>query len=107
MPYDPPVQLSLDEYVAFLVFLAVVIGLLFWWLRRRERQTRDLFFSQFDPQDLRMSPFRIGLVYRVVSSTGDGVIVVPIWDEDRPVDAPKEISLSEEALVPFDRNRFS
>ena len=106
MSQDPLVPLGLDAFVAFLAGVAGVMGLVFWGLRRRERKARDLFFSRFDPQDLRASPYRIGLVYRLVSSTGDGVIVVPVWDLDREVEDPQEIRLSQRDLVPFDRDRF-
>ena len=106
MMQEPLISLSLEGYLAFYALLAVVIAVMLWVMKMRERRTREDFLHQFDVAELRMSPYKIGIVYRVVSETEAHVTVVPIWDGKSPVRNGKETILERSVLTPFDRNRF-
>ena len=106
MPEDSLVPISLDGYVAFFGVLAVVIVVLFWHQRRKEKQARNQFFRQFDTSELRMSPHQIGLVYRVMDRGGNLVSVVPIWRGTSEIVDAKEQTLNASQLIPFDEARF-
>ena len=103
---DRPVDLTLTEYIVFMAVIALVLALLIRGMAKRERRARKLFFSLYHPTELRMSPYRIGLVDRLISETGETAQVLPIWDRDKEIESPKEISLPVGDLVPFDPDRF-
>lgn len=98
--------ISLEGYVAFFGVLAVVIAALFWRLQRNERQARKQIFRKFEVSELRMSPFQLGLVYRVIDTDENSVTVVPIWRGKSQVVDAKEQTLDASQLIPFDENRF-
>lgn len=106
MREDALVPISLDGYVAFFGVLAVVIAILFWHLRRKERQARKRFFREFESSELKMSPYQIGLVYRAINRDGSLVSVVPIWRGKSEIVDAKEQILDASQLIPFDEARF-
>jgi len=103
---DPLVPLSLSGFAAFFAVLAVIIGGLLWYLHLKEKKVREQFFSQFDTAQLRMSPYKIGIVYRLVSVAEAEVVVIPVWDGKVQVENGKEQNLSPDVLIPFDESRF-
>ncbi|WP_298971636.1 hypothetical protein [uncultured Roseobacter sp.] len=106
MPEHDLVPISLDGYVAFFGALIVVIAALFWYLQRKERQARKQFFSKFEDAELRMSPYQIGLVYRVTNTDENAVSVVRIWRGKSQVVDAKQQTLDASQLIPFDETRF-
>ena len=105
-PEDALVPISLDGYVAFFGVLAVVTVVLFWHQQRKERHARKQFFSKFEASELKMSPYQVGLVYRVISREGESVSVVPIWRGKSEIVDAKEQTLDASQLIPFDEARF-
>lgn len=101
------IELSLGAYVAFYAIVAAVILALFWHLQRRDRRARMRFLSQYDESQLRMSPYKIGLVYQLVSATESDAVVVPIWDGKSKVENGEKRQLPIGDLIPFDGSRFS
>ncbi|MEM8536537.1 MAG: hypothetical protein AAGF56_01615, partial [Pseudomonadota bacterium] len=79
MSDDALVPISLDGYIAFFGVLAALIAVLFWHQQRNDSQERKQFFSKFEASELKMSPYQVGLVYRVMDRNGNSVSVVPIW----------------------------
>lgn len=106
MPDNALVPVSLDGYVAFFGVLAVVIVVLLWHQQRRERYARLQFFRKFEASELKMSPYQIGLVYRVVGRDQKTVSVVPIWRGKSEIVDAKEQTLDASQLIPFDEARF-
>ena len=53
-----------------------------------------------------MSPYQIGLVYRVVGRDKDSVSVVPIWLGKSEIFDAEEQTLEASRLIPFDEARF-
>lgn len=106
MPKAALVQLSLEAYLIFFGLLAVIIGVMYWLLQRGQRQARDQFFQQFESSELRMSPYRIGLVYRIVGTENEEIAVIPIWDGKSRVANGKERRVTLDELIPFDSSRF-
>ncbi|APX13432.1 hypothetical protein [Tateyamaria omphalii] len=106
MSEDPPVPLTLEGYLLFFGVLLVLIVVLFWWLQKHEKRARDSFFAQFDPSELRMSPHKVGLVFKVVRADGDIVIVQPVWDGKAAILNGKEARLTAVQVMPFDASRF-
>ncbi len=106
MPEDALVPISLDGYIAFFGVLAVVIAVLFWHHHRKERQARKQFFRKFEASELKMSPYQIGLVYRVIDRDGKSVSAVPIWRGKAEIIDAKEQTLDASQLIPFDEARF-
>ena len=100
------VQLSLEGYVAFFACIALIIGLIYWFLQREERRGRELYLDQFEFTELRMSPYKVGLVYQVVASKKNEVTVRPIWDGKSRVVGGTEMTVAADKLIPFDKGRF-
>ena len=107
MPEDALVPISLDGYIAFFGVLAVVIAFLYLHRQRRERNARKQFFSKFEVSELRMSPYQIGFVFRVLGKDGKSVSVVPIWRGKSEIVDAEEQTLDTSQLIPFDEARFS
>ncbi|MBN7783651.1 hypothetical protein JYP51_01890 [Ponticoccus gilvus] len=98
--------ISLDGFVAFFAVLAIIMAVLFWALRRKQTAARKQFFSQFEESELRMSPYEIGLVYKVTGRTEETVSAVPIWRGKAPIANGKEMEMAPDRLIPFDETRF-
>ncbi|WP_299608842.1 hypothetical protein [uncultured Tateyamaria sp.] len=92
--------------MVFYALLAVVIGLMYWLLRRKERLAREQFFGQFAHSQLRMCPYKIGLVYRVITTEQNEIIVSPIWDGKLKIENGKRQRFAPDQLMPFDASRF-
>ena len=75
----------LEVYLVFLVVLGAVLGGLTWYRHKKAVAARMSYLSQFAPEDLRMSPYKVGVVYRVISQTDDKVCVEVVWDANRAV----------------------
>lgn len=97
---------SLEGYLLFFGALVVLMGVVFWWLRRKETDERQQFFEQFNSDSLRMSPQKVGLVYRVISEDADYVTVLPVWDGKAAVRNGSERRVPRANLIPFDPDRF-
>ena len=106
MPEGFLVQLNLEGYVAFYACIALIIGLVCFFLQRGERYARERYLDQFEFTDLRMSPYKVGLVYRVVATTESDVTVLPIWDGKSRIVGGTALTVSADKLIPFDKNRF-
>lgn len=106
MPYEALVTLSLDGYVAFYGALAIVISVWFWFVQRWERKARADYFKEFELSQLRMSRYKIGLVYRVVSMEENEVVIVPIWNGNQKIIDGKTLRVAPDTLIPFDASRF-
>ncbi|MQQ08801.1 hypothetical protein GFB49_10075 [Epibacterium sp. SM1979] len=100
------VALNLEGYVLFFGVLAVVLVVLFWFLSKREKNVRTEYLNQFDPSELRMTPYKIGLVYRVVETHEDAVTVVPVWNGKSKLEGAAETRVEHGVLIPFDATRF-
>lgn len=103
---DALVPISLDGYVAFFGVLAVITGLLFWFVHRKEMKARADYFKEFEISQLKMSPYKIGLVFRVVAIEGNEVVVVPVWDGKSKIVGGKRQLVALDNLIPFDESRF-
>ena len=106
MNQDPLAPLSLEGYLVFFGAMAVLIFGLLCWMQGRDKQARNRFFDQFDAADLRMSPHKVGLVYKVVDVVGLEATVVPVWDGKAAIIDGAERCIPEDKLMPFDRSRF-
>ena len=106
MPKDTLVQLNLEAYLIFFGLLAAIIGVMYWRLQRRQRQARDQFFRQFEASELRMSPYKVGIVYRIVETEGKQASVIPIWDGKSRIAHGKPLQVTLGDLIPFDSARF-
>lgn len=106
MAEEALVQLSLEGYVAFFAGIALIIGLIYWFLQREERQGRELYLDQFKLTELRMSPYKVGLVYQVVATNKNEVTVLPIWDGKSKIVGGMELTVTADKLIPFDKSRF-
>lgn len=106
MSQNTPVQLDVTGYAMFFGFMIVVLVGLIWYLRNKERDKRNSFFGQFEKSDLRMSRYQIGLVYRIVATESDEVVVVPIWNGKARVLNAQEQRYPTDELIPFDPVRF-
>jgi hypothetical protein len=106
MPQNVLVHVNLDVFVGFFVIIAALIALLLWREKKKVTARRHSFFDQFDFSTLRMSPTKIGLVYRVEKADEKSLTVLPIWDGKSPVSGGREIVVSEDKLIPFDADRF-
>ena len=106
MFHEPLIGLSLDGHLVFYAVVAVVIAVMYWFLKRRDRQLRERFLARFDVTQLRMSSYKVGIVYRVIATTQAGVTVVPIWDDKAAIVDGVEINLPPDALISFDKSRF-
>jgi len=73
----------------------------------RNRKQRNSFFDRYPASDLRMNPYKIGVVYRVVGLREETIIAVRIWDAGRPVQSNLELSFQDDELIPFDRYRLT
>lgn len=102
-----PIAFSLEVYFVFLTILGVIIGVLLWLQKQRETKARELFIARYETSTLRMSPYKIGLVYLVVKEGKDEVGVVPIWDAKSKVVDGKKLCLPPDELMPYDPARFS
>lgn len=100
------VGVGLDGFVAFSTVLAIIIGVMFWVMSRKQRQRRVSYLAQFGPAELRMNPQKIGLVYCVLSGDESEVTVVPVWDATRPLKHESPRTMPQSALIPFDPERF-
>ncbi len=107
MSQDGLVPLSLDAFVAFFAFLAVVIGLVLWREHKKKIRRREDYLAQFDTDRLRMSRYRIGLVYRVVAEVDGDVTIVAVWDQGNAVVGGSEEVVTADVLIPFDKDRFA
>ena len=76
MSQDGLVPISLDGIVAFFTCLAIVIGVVLWREHKRKVRRREEYLAQFNSTHLRMSRYKIGLVYRVVAEADDEVTIV-------------------------------
>ena len=106
MSQNVPAQLDVTGYVIFFGFMIVVLVGLFWFLRNKERGKRAEFFGQFEESELRMSRHQIGLVYRIVATDGEEIVVVPIWNGKFKVLDDREQRYAANELIPFDKDRF-
>lgn len=107
MSQDGIVSLSLDGFVAFFSFLAVVIGLVLWREHKRKIRRREKYLAEFNSTHLRMSRYKIGLVYRLVAEADAEATVVPVWDQGRRVIDGAEVVLPADTLIPFEKTRFA
>jgi hypothetical protein len=106
MSQDGLVPISLDGIVAFFTCLAIVIGVVLWREHKRKVRRREEYLAQFNSTHLRMSRYKIGLVYRVVAEADDEVTVVAVWDQGRAVVAEGEAVLPAETPIAYYKNRF-
>ena len=106
MSQDGLVPISLDGVVALFTCLAIVIGVVLWREHKRKVRRREEYLAQFNSTHLRMSRYKIGLVYRVVAEADDEVTVVAVWDQGRAVVAEGEAVLPAETLIAYYKNRF-
>ena len=100
------VQLNLEGYVAFYACIALIVGLVCFFLQRGERHARERYLDQFELTELRMSPYKFGLVYQVVGTKENDVTVLPIWDGKSKIVGGTALTVAADRLVPFDKNRF-
>jgi hypothetical protein len=107
MPSDALIAVTLDVYVAIFGAIAIVIAGVLYFLHRKEVVQRNRHFAQFKAADLRMSPYKIGLVYKIVAETETEVTVVCVWDGKTALFSGTEITLSSDEVIPFDLTRFS
>ena len=98
--------ISIEALFTLLAISAVVIGVSFWLHKKKQRRLREQFFAQFETSQLRMSPYKIGIVYRVVSTGENIVTIVPIWNGRSAIKDGKEFQISPDELIPFDETRF-
>lgn len=106
MPYEAPITTNLDGYVAIYGSVAIVIGVMFWFVQRREKKARADYFKGFDLSQLRMSQYKVGLVYRVVSMEENEVAIIPIWNGNQKISDGKIHRVAPDVLIPFDASRF-
>ncbi|WP_299292990.1 hypothetical protein [uncultured Tateyamaria sp.] len=100
------VEISLDAYIAFLSGLAVYMAAMLWMRHRRKTQHRVHHLAQFDPAQLRMSPYKIGIVYLIVRGDPDRPTLRTVRNNGRPVTAKTERRVTHDHLIPFDADRF-
>jgi len=106
MSDDALVTIDLDGFVAFYAAIAVLVGLVYWLNQRREQRARKQYFDQFQQSQLRMSPYKVGLVYQIIAVKEDEVTVIPVWDGKTKVINGNEQRFAPNRLVPFDNSRF-
>ena len=97
----------LEVYLVFLVVLGAVLGGLTWYRHKKAVGSRTSYLSRFDPEELRMSRYKVGVVYRVMSQSDDEVCVVVVWDNGAPVGDKTEHTMPLDGLSPFDMDRFT
>ncbi|WP_299146369.1 hypothetical protein [uncultured Tateyamaria sp.] len=100
------VEIGLDAYIAFFCGLAVLIAALLWILHRRTTKTRHHYLAQFDPDQLRMSPHKIGIVYLITHDDPAEPTVRTVWNNGHPVTAKTERRVAHDHLIPFNADRF-
>ncbi|MEM6712724.1 MAG: hypothetical protein AAF590_10640 [Pseudomonadota bacterium] len=60
----------------------------------------------FDQNDLRMDPYTVDTVFKVVEIVGDNARVVPVWRAGKPIKDGAEYTYASGNLAPFDYDRF-
>ncbi len=101
-----PISITVDALVVLCLLSAIAMASLYWLRKRRLRRIRERFVDLYNPTDLRMNPYKLGVVYVVVGQTEDRLRVVPVWDADKPVVDGKEYEFDPQNLAPFDYDLF-
>ena len=103
---EPLMDLSIDAFLGFMVFLAIIMGILYWRIGYVEKKRREAFIERFDSSNLRLSKYNKSIVYRIVECSGDELKIVPVWNGNSPVSNGKEYKGDADHFAPFDRSLF-
>mgnify|MGYP001802551633 CR=1 FL=1 len=99
-------QAALFGVYVLLIYVALLIEETLLTLGRRAKRIREDYLSQFDADELRMNPYKVGVVYRLLSQEAGSTTAVRIWDDGDVAEDAEPRQFSKEGLMAFDPDRF-